>query len=155
MDIYTNLFSASIALAGFTAVFLVFRYQTIDTYVDNRKPLLRSLLETQIHRDPYIAVRIQDIGKNPKVDDAKFFSQFNNPAVNKFVSDILDLRKRRNYTRNFGLACISFWGVLSLFYLVQYRIYCPATIISIVLFGLSVILTLWFIFFSLFIKRSE
>lgn len=148
MDIYINLFSASIALAGFIAVFLVFRYQTIDTYVDNRKPILRSLLESQIRRDAYIAVRIQDIGKKDPKEDTEFFHRFNKPSVNKFVDDILDLRKRRNYTRNFGLGCISFWGILSLVYLAQYYICCSATIFSIVLFGLSMGLTLWFIFFS-------
>jgi hypothetical protein len=71
MDIYTSLFSASIALGGFIAVFLVFRYNAIDTRVDNRKAILRSLLEDQIKINPYITVIIQDIGKVEKEPETK------------------------------------------------------------------------------------
>jgi hypothetical protein len=42
-DIYISLFSASVTLAGFIAVFLVFRYTTIDSYVDDAKATLRKL----------------------------------------------------------------------------------------------------------------
>jgi len=96
MDFYLNLFSASIAMAGFIAVFLVFRYQTIDIYVDNRKKVLRSLLKKEIKDNPYIAVEVQDIGKKPEVDYIKLFLQFTNKtnknAVSRFVDDILKFR---------------------------------------------------------------
>jgi hypothetical protein len=63
MGIYSSLFSASITLAGFIAVFLVFRYRQIDTYVDSRKDILRSLLKDKIKESSYVEVEIQEIGK--------------------------------------------------------------------------------------------
>ncbi len=47
-NLFFNLFMASVTLAGFISIFLVFRYQTIDTYVDNRKPVIRELLKSEI-----------------------------------------------------------------------------------------------------------
>ncbi len=152
MDIYINLFSASVALAGFIAVFLVFRHQVIDTYVDNRKPILRILLESQIKIDKYLAVRIQNIGKEDPKADIKFFSNFNDKAVNVFVDDILKLREKRTQTVNLGVASILSWAILSLVYLAQYY-FGICSSITIVFFGLSMILTLIFIIFSLFPGR--
>ena len=148
-----NLFSASVALAGFIAVFLVFRYQTIDTYVDNRKPVLRSLLENEIRSDPSIVVKIQDIGKDPQVDEAEF-SRFNSEEVTKFVNDILILRKRRHLTVYLGLASIIIWGALSLFYLLG-SYYIITNHCATMLFGIAMIFTLWFIIFSFYTKRPE
>jgi hypothetical protein len=91
MDIYASLFSASIALAGFIAVFLVFRYNAIDTRVDSRKVILRSLLEDQIKTNPYIAVIIQEIGKKHK--QTVLVLSVNSLTKSAFTS-IIKLRKQ-------------------------------------------------------------
>jgi len=178
MDIYIALFSASVALAGFVAVILVFRYQTIDTYVDNRKSILRSLLGHQIQADPHIEVEIQEIGKHRNADDPQLFQQFNSFAVDRFVEEILEYRKRRTRIVSCGLTSITIWGILSLFYLsIIYLLHSTAFCatmtgilssglckfvfghimvgMSIVLFGLSMIFTLCFIVFSLSLKREK
>lgn len=138
MDIYASLFSASIALLGFIAVFLVFRYKTIDTYADDRKATLRSLLEDQIKTDPYIVVIIQNIGKKQGAKDACSFFQLikerlakerladkedldkkpkTKEAVKEFFDAIIAYRTIRNHAVCRGLTSIFIWGVLSLIYL--------------------------------------
>ncbi|MBA7713538.1 hypothetical protein ES703_122541 [subsurface metagenome] len=166
MDICIHLFSASVALAGFIAVFMVFRYRTMDTYVDARKDILiSSLLKGEIEKAPYIAVRIEDIGKDPKGNDARFFhQQFNNQAVDSFVNNILAYRSLRKLIVCLGLWSIGIWGVLSLVYLIIYAIgpclfssiSCSATLtgISIGLFTSSMVFTLCFVFISL-LKKPE
>jgi hypothetical protein len=159
-----GLFSASITLAGFIAVFLVFRYRQADIYVDNTKGILRSLLENEIRGCPKIAVRIQDIWKDPERDDIAFFSCFKNEAVNEFVKHILGWRILRRDIVWLGLASIWFWVVLSLFYVIYVIspwlfscIGCPAMMIwiSIYSFIKSMALTLFFVFYSLRAKRPE
>ena len=165
MNIYVSLFSASITLAGFIAVFLIFRYRQIDTYVDTRKSRIRSLLEKKIKKDPSIDVKIENIGKNPQDNDAEYFSQFNKEieAVATFVNDILEYRRMRDSTVCRGLWSIGIWGVLSLIYLIIYAIgpclfssiRCCATVIgiSIGFFVSSMVFTLYFVFKTLLAKR--
>lgn len=145
---YELLFSASIALSGFTVVFLVFRYQIIDIYVDSRKNILRELLKREIMKDSCIQVKIQDIGKYSKEDDIKYFSRFNKKAVNKFVDDVLRFRRRRKNTLIFGLILISAWGILSLIYIYQYYVQsCYHKTIH--LFLIFMILSLFYFFYAL------
>jgi hypothetical protein len=169
MDILISLFSASVALAGFIAVFLVFRYRQIDTYVDSRKATIRSLLENDIKNDSkkgdsLIDIMIQDIGKNPQVDYIAFFRKFNKAAVDTFVNHIHAYRRLRKLTVWLGLTSIVTWGTLSLVYLIIYAIRpclfssirCSVTLIgiSIGLFISSMIFTLCFVFISL-LKKPE
>lgn len=132
MGICSSLFSGSITLAGFIAVFLVFRYNANDIRVDNRKSRIRSLLKEEIKNDPSIDIRVQHIGKDPNVNDAWFFYQkFNNKAVDSFVNNILAYRRLRNLIVWLGLASIVIWGMLSLIYLIIYVISpCPFSSIS-------------------------
>jgi hypothetical protein len=181
MNICIELFSASIALAGFIAVFLVFRYKTIDTYVDNRKAILRSLLKDQIEKAPCIAVIIQEIGKKPQENDACSFCELINKelakekagelanqtkkAVITFFNDILEYRRMRKRTVCRGLTSIVIWGALSLIYLLIYAIgpclfnsiSCSAMVIgiSIGFFISSMVFTLYFVSKSLCAKRPE
>jgi len=179
MGICASLFSASITLAGFIAVFLVFRYRTIDNYVDNGKARIRSILEEQIRNDPSIDIRIQDIGKErPEADDVRCFHDLINEvfinkdlanktksAVEKFVKNIHYYRGLRDLIVRLGLASITLWVVLSLFNLIGYSISpCPfsgisysetVTGISIRFFIISMVLTLCFVFYSLLAKRPK
>ena len=183
MGIYASLFSASITLAGFIAVFLVFRYRQIDTYVDARKDILISLLKEKIKKDPYIAAIIQDIGKKHETEDVRsFFNCINKrlvpinkelvylnkqtkEAVTELVNHILAYRRMRDEIVYLGLTSIGFWGGLSLFNLIGYFISpCPfssiscsntVTGISIRFFIDSMVLTLCFVFYSLLAKRPE
>jgi len=159
MDFYLNLFSASIAMAGFIAVFLVFRYQTIDIYVDNRKKVLRSLLKKEIKDNPYIAVEVQDIGKKPEVDYIKLFLQFTNKtnknAVSRFVDDILKFRRRRTCTVYLGLSSIVIWALLSLYYLILPYVFNSTGCMrlhAIGFFIVSIAFTMYFIFQSIYTK---
>ncbi len=74
-----NLFTASLTLLGFIALFMVFRCQTIDGYVDTRKQVLRVLLEDKIQPNPDVTVEIQNIGKgkrdNIKEYDLKYIRE--------------------------------------------------------------------------------
>jgi hypothetical protein len=145
MNIYLSLFQASITLLGFIAIFLVFRYRQIDTYVDSRKEILiSSLLIDEIKTAPYITVIIEDIGKKPQTKDADSFFELINKeldkeklnnktkkeldkeklnkktkkeAIKKFFDDILEYRRMRDSTVCRGLWSIGIWGVLSLIYL--------------------------------------
>jgi hypothetical protein len=171
MDIYASLFSASIALAGFIAVFLVFRYNAIDTRVDSRKVILRSLLEDQIKTNPYIAVIIQEIGKKTQTNGARsvcklinkecvYLNNQTKEAVKEFVDEILEYRRLRNRIVCLGLTSIVLWIVLSVICLIgpcpfsSFR--CCATV-SLILTGFvsSMVFTLFFVFFSLLAKRPE
>jgi len=155
MDIFLAHFVASITIAGFIAVFLVFRYQTIDSYVDTRKPLLRSLLNENVLLDPQITLKIQDIGKGAEADETTYFDQFQNQAVIRLVTDIWSLRRLRTKTVTFGLLSIGLWAGLSVFYVVNAQWVASTSreeemiITSIVLFTLSLVFTGYFISVSL------
>jgi hypothetical protein len=130
MNIYTDLFSASITLAGFIAVFLVFRYRQIDTYVDLFKQTLMSLLKHEIDNKPRIAIMILDMWKEPNIDYIGCFQKYNNAAVN-IVKSIYAYRIQRKIIVSLGLASICFWVLLSLFYLTIHAINpCPVGSIS-------------------------
>lgn len=150
--IYGYLFSASVAMAGFTALFLVFRYQILDTYVDNRKYIIRLLLKREIISNPWLQVKIQNIGKDPREDDIEYFNQLNKSAVNWFVNDILKKRNFRNCVIKFGRLLIFLWGTLSLIYIFQYFVH-SCHYITIILFFLLMILTLVYIFWTFLKKR--
>ena len=62
-DILLFLAESSITLFGFVSIFFIFRYQRIDTYIDNRKPALRLMLQKRIERDASILMRIETIGQ--------------------------------------------------------------------------------------------
>lgn len=180
IEIYNSLFQASIALAGFIAIFIVFSYQTIDNRVDHRKDILRSLLCDQIKKVPYIAVRIQNIGTDPGAQDAnalcgrinkdlidekeKILDPKTKKAVKELAGDIHGYRRLRNLIVYFGITSIFIWSILSLKYLFVLavssclfnRICCSEIVvwISIVLFTLSMLLTLIFIIISLIAKAK-
>jgi hypothetical protein len=178
MNIYLSLFQASITLLGFIAIFLVFRYRQIDTYVDSRKEILiSSLLIDEIKTAPYITVIIEDIGKKPQTKDADSFFELINKeldkeklnnktkkeAIKKFFDDILEYRRMRDSTVCRGLWSIGIWGVLSLIYLLIHvlspclfnNIRCFDILLGIMvcLFIISMIFTLYFVYKSLYAKR--
>jgi len=167
MDIYASLFSASITLAGFIAVFLVFRYRQIDTYVDSRKNILRSLLKNEIKEDSYIEEKIQEIGKE---HDYPYYVELfkeskENKTVNVFVNHIFQYRKLRKRIVCLGLGSIFAWGLLSLVFLLIHVIspclfnnaWCSGMMVGIsaCLFIISMIFTLFFVSYSLCAKRPE
>ena len=183
MNIYLSLFQASVTLAGFIAVFLVFRYRQIDTYVDARKEILiSSLLKGQIDKAPYIAVIIEEIGKKHEIGDTRsFFERINEEltenkeeldkktkkkkAVEELVNHIFQYRKWRKYIVCLGLGSIFAWGLLALVFLLVHVLspclfnntWCSGMMvgISICLFIISMIFTLFFVCFSLRVKRPE
>ena len=64
MDILIALFSVSIYMLGFISILMTFRYRTWDTYIDNRKTILRSILKTNNkEQESKILINIQKIGK--------------------------------------------------------------------------------------------
>ncbi|MDD5338056.1 MAG: hypothetical protein PHG35_01395 [Dehalococcoidales bacterium] len=139
-DIYIALFSVSLTLAGLIAVFMVFRYQTIDNYVDGWKSALRKMLRN-IKDQYYVLYRIQDIGKEERLllgheydnlCDEQYFRLFSPYAV-KFVRDILKKRDERRYIRKWGFGIIATWAVLASLYLLFLvhlpHFYCCVTVI--------------------------
>lgn len=93
--IYSILFQASIALAGFIAIFIVFSHQTLDNRVDHRKDILISLLNDKIIIAPYIAVIIQNMNeeaKDPKDLCTKINDQLTEWGTKK---DILEKKWKR------------------------------------------------------------
>jgi hypothetical protein len=163
MNIYLSLFQASITLAGFIAVFLVFRYRQIDTYVDSKKDILRSLLIKDIKKNSYVEVEIQEIGK--EYSDSYYvnlFSRFkkDKDTVTTFVNHILAYRKMRDKTVCLGLTSISIWALLAIISLISRYSFCifscyitaPYIIIG---FIISMIFTLYFVCYSLRAKRPE
>ena len=174
MGIYASLFSASITLAGFIAVFLVFRYRQIDTYVDSRKDILiSSLLKNQIERAPCIAVRIQDIGNDPQTPDANSLCNCINKdlkkerlnklnpqtekAVKRFANDIYGYRIFRNFIVGLGLTSITIWTLFSIMclidiYLINNFRRCLIAFFILNKFIFSVLFTLSFVIISLIAK---
>jgi|GEM_PF-1902669 len=158
MEVWYNLFSASITMAGFIAVFIVFRYQTIDTYVDERKSILRSLLANEINNDRSILVKIQDIGKRPGAEDRDCFSGFHDERVDRFVNDILLHRASRVRTVRIGLRSIIAWIFLSFFCICGPELFGVTPFLKmlvIVSFVILMLVTLYFIRFSLSKMRPE
>lgn len=124
-DLYIALFSVSLTLAGLIAVFMVFRYQTLNNYVDSRKSLLKDLMEEEIREDPEILVKIQEIGKEEHFDYTEYFNEKSkdniiNKTVNTFVKNILYYRDYRKVITCLGFATIVIWSLLALFYIVVY-----------------------------------
>jgi len=159
-ETYIALFSVSITMAGLIAVFVVFRYQIIDNYVDNWKSVLRKLLKKNIEKekDGTTLLRIQNIGKDKNIiqDDIQYFKQLNEKSV-ELVNDILRVRNDRDNIRKYGFRIIVTWASLALLYLFlslccsrcNHWITCIDTIIVIGLFVAAIVFTLIFIYKSL------
>ena len=171
------MFQASIALAGFIAIFIVFNYQTLDNRVDHRKDILRSLLRDQIRQAPYIAFIIQNITDKESINPDELCTHINEcltnnsplptktkKAIKKFAGEIYGYKKFRDIIVYFGIACIFIWSILALKYLFiqangHYLCdrFCYSKIIfffSIRSFIFSMLLTLAFIIISLIAKAK-
>jgi len=114
---YLYMLQMCIAFGALIALFLVFRYETIDRYADNRKEVLRLLLD--IKSNPERADWIQRIGKGDigvKAFDEELRS-LRIPSVDTFIDEILDLRKTRRKLVKRGECAVIFWGLLAVVYL--------------------------------------
>ena len=149
MPSFETLFIASVSLLGFISLFIIFRYRTIDTYIDNRKNALRLLLATEIQIKPIITVYIQSIGKIKK-ETKKLTNLVKNPnkknTVKIFANQIRDFRAKRERTISLGLISIILWAYLSVSSLFNIH----SKIFSTYLFVLFLIFTLFFISIELF-----
>ena len=171
-EILIALFSVSITMAGLIAVFVVFRYQLIDNYVDSWKSVLRKLLKNEKPQD-YILYRIQNIGKNRRsnkvkyrecddISDMQYFRDLDEDAA-EFVDDILRVRKDRDDIRKCGFGIIITWALLAFVYLFisfwfpicNHCITFIVNIIVIALFVGSIIFTLVLIYKSLNPNKKE
>ncbi|MCB1326752.1 MAG: hypothetical protein H7A21_09525 [Spirochaetales bacterium] len=114
-DILLFLAESSITLFGFVSIFFIFRYQRIDTYIDNRKPALRLMLQKRIERDASILMRIETIGHNERDDDISYFSALAKDAepVLFFVREVRKLHHWRAAIKRYGMLTILYLAVLS------------------------------------------
>ena len=148
------LLMASISLLGFVSVFVVFRYRTIDIYVDNKKYALRSLLNKEIEIEPMITVYIQNIGKEEdKTEELKKIVVELSPdkiePIIEFEKQIKNYRIERIHLIESGLKSIGLWTILSI--IIIFNIFSRNTIISLILILLFVI----FLIYTFIIIRDE
>jgi hypothetical protein len=80
-----------IAFGALISVLLVFRYETLDRYADNRKEALREMLD--IRTSPDRAEWIQRIGKD-KTANQKLYA-LGIPSVESFIKEIEGFRSIR------------------------------------------------------------
>src|SRR3989442_4741506 len=97
-------------MIGIIGLFVIFRFQSLDAYVDHRKDILRNLLNTEVKADPRLAVAIQRVGKGPFAGIySTRLSEAKNVAVDQFCEDILSLRQRRAKTVGGGMGTMALW----------------------------------------------
>ena len=117
-EILLFLAQASITLMGFVSIFFIFRYKSLDAYVDNRRVVLRSLLRKRIQKEPEIEVRIETIGYRHEQDLEYFIALDENvDVVLFFVRELLKLAQwRRDLKRRAMLTLIFLtgWTILTL-----------------------------------------
>ena len=147
----------SITLLGFVSVFFIFRYQRIDTYIDNKRPVLRELLHDEIQENPEVLVRIESIGRARADQDLQFFSQVveNHRAGLAFVVDIIKLAEWRQGLKRQAMYTILYLGgivpVFVLAHLLAERVGVAETTLSwggLVIFLIGLGLTLWLLYRS-------
>lgn len=156
-NLYIALFAASITMAGLVAIFLVYRYQTLDNYVDSRKILLQSILKKKIGNKHDVLLKIQEVGKENYLDDIKYFENNCDLTGRILVKNILYYRKYRIIVMRLGFSSITIWSLLALTYLVIY-IWFPSCCRDITwhanfifsLFLLSLVFTLRYLYISIF-----
>lgn len=114
---YLYMLQTCIAFGALVAVFLVFRYEIIDRYADNRKEALREILD--VRANPVRADWIQKIGKDD-IGVETFDKQLRDlgiPSVDTFIDEIAHLRTtRRNLVRR-GELVAGLWGLMAIVYL--------------------------------------
>ena len=143
MTDYLYLMQVSFAVAGFLAVFLVFRYQTIDTYADNRKEALRVIVD--IRTNPERAEWIQQIGKSKNHDTDLI--NLSIPSVKTFIDKIHELRQTRKSLVSRGNSAILTWAILAAIYLLAHLLNAynqPCYSILIILLAIPSLFTLSF-----------
>lgn len=114
---YLYMLQTCIAFGALIAVFLVFRYETIDKYADNRKEALREMLDIQAH--PEQAEWIQKIGKDD-IGDQTFDQQLRGlgiSSVDTFINEIVHLRTTRRNLVERGELVAGLWGLMAIVYL--------------------------------------
>lgn len=161
-DILVILAQSSITLFGFVAVFFIFRYQRIDTYIDNRRPVLRKILRKKIRKTPDIHRRIELIGRNDPVGDLTFFRSVSrdDPTVVFYVREIIKLSDWRADIKRRGMLTIIYLGVLA-FALLLGRLFLhfggmtlgfdpkiPVILAGFILFSTGLVLTISFLYLS-------
>ena len=117
---YLYLMHTCFVIAGLIVIFLVFRFQTIDTYADNRKDALRVMLDIKEH--PERAEWIQRIGKKDIQEedfDYKIIA-LNIPSAETFVNEINELRKVRHELVEWSNLVITIWGAFAVLYTLAY-----------------------------------
>lgn len=116
LSLITFLAQACITLLGFVSIFFIFRYKSIDSYIDNRRTVLRSLLKEDAKKNHSIEVRIQTVGRNQDKDLEYFIALGSHiDSVLFFVRDICKLDNWRNDLKKNAMFTIIFLGGLTLF----------------------------------------
>jgi hypothetical protein len=163
---YIALFSASIALAGFMALFVFFIWQTLDNYINSYKSVLRRILERQkIHEttDPSMYLTIQSIGKDINKDKQykdtiiASYSLSDKPknAVSEIFSHIEQLIVLRQKVIFYGIIDITYWigyAVLCLIGIWLWNnrcLYCVQYTLCIILFIIGISYTTCMLWMSL------
>ena len=119
---YLYLFQTCAAIAALISVFIVFKYETLDKYVDNRKEALREMLE--IDKFPERAEWIQSIGKgknNIGPHDEKI-SELNIPSTDAFIENIRYYRVTRQKLLKDGKYDIFLWAFAAGLYLLAHML---------------------------------
>ena len=161
-DLLVFLAQSTVTLFGFITVFFIFRYQRIDTYIDNRRPVLRALLKKRIRKSPEILRRIELLGRADPVSDMAFFRSVSkdDETVLFYVREILKLSEGRVEIKQRGLLTILYLGLTSfLLWLARFGLHFGAgyltgftglisgvILVGFILFSLGIFLTLTFLY---------
>ncbi len=112
---YLYMFQICVALGALLAFYFSFKCETLDKYADNRKGILRDLLETS--KNPERAEWIQSIGKPGNVAYEKQMIDMKIPSVETLVLEIKNFRLYKSRLRSSGIIIAVIWVVMSVVYL--------------------------------------
>ncbi|MCB1174539.1 MAG: hypothetical protein KDK39_13295 [Leptospiraceae bacterium] len=105
---------ANITLFGFVAIFFIFRYKSLDAYIDNRYATLRDIFHAALEHHPHLELLLLALGSNRPTDVQELLEHAPHPeTVRFFIHDISRLYQWRSALKGramwtlFYLACLT------------------------------------------------
>lgn len=105
--------SGALSLGIFVAAVVVFRHQTSDRYVDNRKQALLAALRDELRANPELLPAIQGLGKPRSELIRHFLSKYLDGCLYDLQEDVDLIRQARGRAWRWGGALFGCWMALA------------------------------------------
>jgi len=111
-DALARLFPFTTIWGGFLLAIVLFRLQTYNSGVDQRKNALRNQLRDHIAKHPQLLSIIQHVGKRDvRKEECSLLAQIH-PAYAEFAAEIYEIRVRyRRSTNIFMILLVAWWAL--------------------------------------------